>query len=163
MESKGQMLHFAEVCQEGSSSVRLCTTGLPLPTKRCRWWWSLIFWSFDLWSWWEKIILGLTKSTKLDWSHVQLDNSSHCNSNVTPTRTSILWLTHQMSCKKETRLTYNCADLRLTKESLTIEYFEKAILLDFLGENWLGESCLGEKKFWVKGFFGWKFFGWKCF
>ena len=36
---------------------------------------------------------------------------------------------------RETRLSYNCAHLRLTKESLTIEYFEKAILLDFLGEN----------------------------
>ena len=54
-KQRSDELHFAEVCQEGSSSVRLCTTGLPLPKKRCRWWWSLMtfddFWTFDLeWS-----------------------------------------------------------------------------------------------------------------
>ena len=49
-----------------------------------------------------------------------------------------------LKIKKKTRLTYNCAHLRLTKESLTIEYFEKAILLDFLGENFFGgENFLG--------------------
>ena len=46
-----------------------------------------------------------------------------------------------------TRLTYNCANLRSTKESLTIEYFEKEIILDFLGENFLGEIFWGEKFF----------------
>ena len=63
----------------------------------------MIFEFEDLWSWWEKIILGSTKTREFDWSHVQLDNSS----NVTPTRTSILWVTHQMSCKKE--IWFNCA------------------------------------------------------
>ena len=29
---------------------------------------------------------------------------------------------------QQTRLTYNCAHLRSTKESLTIEYFEKEII-----------------------------------
>ena len=64
---------------------------------------------------------------------------------------------------KETRLTYNCAHLRSTKESLTIEYFENEIIFlwwrkrsqvirkaksqkpNFFGENFLGENCFGEK------------------
>ena len=105
-KQRSDELHFAEVCQEGSSSVRLCTTGLPLPTKRCRWWWSLMI--FELLIFWflilvKKNILGSTKTRKLDWSYVQLG----CISNVTPTRTSILWVTHQMSCKKE--IWFNCA------------------------------------------------------
>ena len=52
----------------------------------------------------------------------------------------------------KTRLTYNCAHLRLTKESLTIwvKFFGVKI---FLGENLI---------FWAK-ILGWKFFGVKIF
>ena len=75
------------------------------------------------------------------------------------------------------RLTYNCAHLRSTKETLTIEYFriilEKKIRVKiFWGENFWGENFLGENLFWVKflgenflgenfgrNFFGRKFFG----
>ena len=48
--------------------------------------------------------------------------------------------------KSETRLTYNCAHLRSTKQSLTIW------VKIFLGEN-----------FWGENFFEWKFFGWIFF
>ena len=64
-----------------------------------------------------------------------------------------------------TRLTYNCAHFRSTKESLTI-------LVKFFGENFfewkffgwifLGENLFGEIFFWWT-FFGWTFFGWKLF
>ena len=48
-----------------------------------------------------------------------------------------------------TRLTYNCAHLRSTKETLTIEYFriilEKKIRVKiFWGENFWVENFLGE-------------------
>ena len=61
-----------------------------------------------------------------------------------------------------TRLTYNCAHLRSTKESLTDSvknlFVRKKILCEnFLGENLLGEHFLSEHFFWVK-FFGWTFF-----
>ena len=56
-----------------------------------------------------------------------------------------------------TRLTYNCAHLRSTKETLTIEYLrtilEKKMGENFTGENFWGENCLGENSFCVK-FFG---------
>ena len=54
-KQRSDELHFAEVCQEGSSSVRLCTTGLPLPTKRCHWWWSLMF--VELLIFWSLILM----------------------------------------------------------------------------------------------------------
>ena len=60
---------------------------------------------------------------------------------------------------KDTRLTYNWAHLRSTKETLTNEYFR--IILEknqvkifwvkiFWGENFWGENFLGENLFWVK-------------
>ena len=72
-----------------------------------------------------------------------------------------------------TRLTYNCAHLRSTKESLTlwVKFFWVKIfwvnffwVKIFLGENFLGEN-FWVKFFWVKFFcvkkiFGWKFLGW---
>ena len=66
-----------------------------------------------------------------------------------------------------TRLTYNCAHLRSTKETLTIEYFriilEKKIRVKiFCGENFWGEIFLGENLFWVKigeNFLGEHFWG----
>ena len=39
----------------------------------------------------------------------------------------------------KTRLSYNCAHLRWTKKTLTIEYF-KIVLKKDLGENFLGEN-----------------------
>ena len=84
----------------------------------------------------------------------------------------------------ETRLTYDCAHLRSTKESLTIFWEENYILGEnfllkfffgwhffgvnifrwkffgwniFLGQHFWGENFLGEKFFWVK-LFGWIFF-----
>ena len=62
----------------------------------------------------------------------------------------------------KTRLTYNCAHHRSTKETLTIEYFriilEKNRVKIFWGENFLGENL-----FWVKflgeNFLGETFFG----
>ena len=62
-----------------------------------------------------------------------------------------------------TRLTYNCAHLRSTKDSLTIEYFRiikkigvKILWVKiFLCENFLGENFLGENSLWMK-FFGLK-------
>ena len=57
-----------------------------------------------------------------------------------------------------TRLTYNCAHLRSTKESLTDSvknlFVRKNFCVKiFLGENLLGEHFLSEHFFWVK-FFG---------
>ena len=57
-----------------------------------------------------------------------------------------------------TRLTYNCAHLRSTKESLTDSvkknFVRKFVCVKiFLGENLLGEHFLSEHFFWVK-FFG---------
>ena len=69
---------------------------------------------------------------------------------------------------ERTRLTYNCAHLRLTKESLTIEYLRwklywifwvkilrvKTFLVNiFFGENFWSEKSLGEN------FLGDNFFG----
>ena len=59
---------------------------------------------------------------------------------------------------KKTRLTYNCAHLRSTKESLTdsvknLFLRKKFCVKIFLGENLLGEHFLSEHFFWVK-FFG---------
>ena len=59
---------------------------------------------------------------------------------------------------KLTRLTYNCAHLRSTKESLTdsvknLFVRKKFCVKIFLGENLLGEHFLSELFFWVK-FFG---------
>ena len=55
---------------------------------------------------------------------------------------------------EKTRLSYNCAHLRWTKETLTIEYFriilKKIWVTIFLGENFWGENFLGENLFWVK-------------
>ena len=94
---------------------------------------------------------------------------------------------HSIHCfnnmkKRKTRLTYNCAHLRSTKESLTIwvkifwlKIFWVKIFLseNFLGEFFLGEHFFGSKFFLVKifgvkiffnwKFFGWIFFGWKFF
>ena len=69
----------------------------------------------------------------------------------------------------QTRLTYNCAHLRSTKESLTIwvKIFGVKIFLSenflgeffwgedflgeiFLGEHFWGENFMGENSFWVK-------------
>ena len=57
-----------------------------------------------------------------------------------------------------TILTYNCAHLRSTKESLTdsvknLFVRKKFCVKIFLGENLLGEHFLSEHFFWVK-FFG---------
>ena len=58
---------------------------------------------------------------------------------------------------KVTRLSYNCAHLRWTKETLTIEYFriilKKIWVKIFLGENFWGEN------FWVENFLGENIFG----
>ena len=51
----------------------------------------------------------------------------------------------------KTRLTYNCAHLRLTKESLTIFWVKIIWVKIFLSEIFLGEY------FWVKIYFGLKF------
>ena len=56
-----------------------------------------------------------------------------------------------------TRLTYNCAHLRSTKESLTdsVKNFvlqKKICVMIFLGENLLGEHFLSEHFFWVNIF-----------
>ena len=60
-------------------------------------------------------------------------------------------------CATKTRLSYNCAHLRWTKETLTIEYFriilKKIWVKIFLGENFWGEN------FWGENFFGLKTFG----
>ena len=58
----------------------------------------------------------------------------------------------------KTRLTYNCAHLRTTNETLTIEYFI-IILENFWGESFLGENLFWVKIFWVKTFFGENFWG----
>ena len=50
----------------------------------------------------------------------------------------------------QTRLSYNCAHLRWTKKTLTIEYF-RIVLKKDLGEIFLGENFLGEN-FLVKNF-----------
>ena len=50
----------------------------------------------------------------------------------------------------QTRLTYNCAHLRLTKEILTIEYLriiKKIWVMNFWVEILLGEIFLGENFF----------------
>ena len=52
---------------------------------------------------------------------------------------------------KITILTYNCAHLKSTKESLTILVKIFGVKI-FLSENFLGEFFLGNS------FFGWKFF-----
>ena len=70
-----------------------------------------------------------------------------------------------------TRLTYDSAHLRSTKESLTIEYFETKLIFwvenffwlkIFLGENFLAENILEEnildENFWVE-IFGVTIFG----
>ena len=54
---------------------------------------------------------------------------------------------------KETRLTYNCAHLRSTKESLTDSVKKLFVRKNFcvkifLGENLLGEHFLSEHFFW---------------
>ena len=67
----------------------------------------------------------------------------------------------------KTRLTYNCAHLRSTKESLTIEYFEKKLIFwvkifcvrNCLGEIFLDEIFLGEIFFGLKIFLMQNFFG----
>ena len=51
---------------------------------------------------------------------------------------------------RETRLSYNCAHLRWTKETLTIEYFRIIIKKD-LGDNFFGENFWGEN-FWGENF-----------
>ena len=76
-----------------------------------------------------------------------------------------------------TRLTYNCAHLRSTKESLTDsvkKFFVRKFFCVkiFLGENLLGEHFLSEHFFWGEIFwgkiflsenFGWNFCGWYFF
>ena len=57
-----------------------------------------------------------------------------------------------------TRLTYNCAHLRSTKESLTDSvknlFVRKNFCVKiFLGENLLGEHFLSEHFFWGENFF----------
>ena len=46
--------------------------------------------------------------------------------------------------KRRTRLSYNCAHLRWTKETQTIEYF-RIVLKKDLGDNFLGEIFFGSK------------------
>ena len=60
-----------------------------------------------------------------------------------------------------TRLTYNCAHLRSTKETLTIEYL-KIILKNIWVKIFRVKIFLG-KNFWGENFFGWKFLGLKLF
>ena len=43
---------------------------------------------------------------------------------------------------EQTRLSYNCAHLRWTKETLTIEYF-RIVLKKDLGENFFGLKTFG--------------------
>ena len=106
---------------------------------------------------------------------------------VDPRVESIVTISNHYQKKRKTRLTYNCAHLRSTKESLIIEYLrwklywifwvktflvniflgenfwdENSLGKNFLGKNFLGENLLGEnflgENFWVK-FFWVKFFG----
>ena len=70
--------------------------------------------------------------------------------------------TTKFQLQTETRLTYNCAHLRSTKESLTdsvknLFVRKKFCVKNFLGENLLGEHFLSEhfflgEIFWVKIF-----------
>ena len=73
-----------------------------------------------------------------------------------PTRLVKLKRQEMRWSQNPTRLTYNCAHLRSTKETLTIEYFR--IILEknrvkifwvkiFWGENFWGENFLGENLF----------------
>ena len=55
-----------------------------------------------------------------------------------------------------TRLSYNCAHLRWTKETLTIEYF-RIILEKKFGWKFFGVKIFGVKIFWAKICFGWNF------
>ena len=59
-----------------------------------------------------------------------------------------------------TRLTYNCAHLRSTRETLTVQYFriilEKKLGENFWGGNFFGENSLGGN-FLVEKFLGEKF------
>ena len=69
----------------------------------------------------------------------------------------LLFLFEQLKCSK-TRLTYNCAHLRSTKESLTDsvkKFFVRKFfwVKFFLGENFLGRNFLGDN------FFGENFLG----
>ena len=79
---------------------------------------------------------------------------------------SSLMLMWGKGSSKKTRLTYNCAHLRSTKETLTIEYF-RITLEKKIGWNFFGVKIFGVKIFWAKiclgEIFGWKFFGWKLF
>ena len=53
----------------------------------------------------------------------------------------------------QTRLSYNCAHLRWTKKTLTIEYF-RIVLKKDLCENFLGENFFGLKTFGMTGVTG---------
>ena len=83
---------------------------------------------------------------------------------------SALWNFYTWQHKVLTRLTYNCAHLRSTKESDSVKkkFVRKSFCVKiFLGENLLGEHFLSEHFFWVKIFlsenFGWNFCGWYFF
>ena len=84
----------------------------------------------------------------------------NCNSGLKLTKK---YVGHNLTKKRrgQTRLTYNCAHLRSTKESLTI-WVKIFWVKIFLSENFLGENFFGWKIFgW--NLFGWKIFGWKFF
>ena len=92
---------------------------------------------------------------------------------VDPRVESIVTISNHYQKKRKTRLTYNCAHLRSTKESLTIEYLRwklywifwvkifrvKTFLVKFfLGENFWGQNSLGEN-FLCENLLGENFFG----
>ena len=111
----------------------------------------------------------------LDYEYLKIQRKGalHCLS-------SFVWSKGflHLVCTMKTRLTYNCAHLRSTKEGLTIEYLRwklywifwvkifrvKTFLVKFfLGENFWGQNSLGEnflcENLLGENFFGRKFFG----
>ena len=98
--------------------------------------------------------LNLTHSSPYLWnlqvkkrSQVMLDS---INWYLSWLKVSLCW--GACGSAEKTRLTYNCAHLRSTKESLTIEYFEKKLIFwvkIFLGENFWDENFFWVKTFWV--------------
>ena len=123
--------------------------------------------SISFWTWWSTpnyiqshVHSSLQITSRSCWTSFKKSSASFTDAKSWGTD---IWKSYW------TRLTYNFAHLRSTKESLTIwvKFFRVKI---FLSENFLGEFFLGENFFWWKfflveknlwwNFFGWKFFGW---
>ena len=73
-------------------------------------------------------------------------------------------IANQNEKQEKTRLTYNCAHLRSTTESLTIEYFRvKTFLVKIFWVKIFGVKILWVKIFWVTVFWDEIFLGENCF